>query len=164
MATSANTQPTLPARVQQSERHDDVLACLAMLAGNTLEALRAVAENHGMPKIGPFHSHISDEAFIARVLGSFGLVSTNWKAADSFTALPAVAIAGVDADLDYETCRCVLFCRMPATKDAPEQQFVIDPYPHADSKLHVRSDLSNLAVSWYIGVHQMPSASKTKVK
>lgn len=38
--------------------------------------------------------------------------------------------------------------------------YVVDPYPHADSKLHLRqgtSELNGLSPSWFIGVHAKPT-------
>ena len=66
-----------------------------------------------------------------------------------------------DADLDYEVSRYVLFHRMRSADGKTAQPYVVDPYPHADSRLHTRvgmADLAGLAPSWYLGLTQMQKA------
>ena len=95
---------------------------------------------------------------------SRGLVGTVWKESPkSFADLPDVAIAMVDYDADWEVGRCVLFHRLPADHPSKVAHCVLDPYPHAETKLHARTDLTGLVASWFIGVHPAPAA-KTKAK
>lgn len=155
MATTPDFKPLFN-RVQQSDRHDDAFAVIAMLGGTTLDNIRQQAEVFGLPQVGPYYPYI-DGDLIAKLLTSRGLVGTVWKESKEFKDLPEVAIAMVAYDADWEVGRCVLYHRLPAA------QYVIDPYPHADAKLHVRTDLSGLVPSWYIGVHPAPVA-KSKGK
>lgn len=150
-------------RVQQSDRHDDALAVIAMLGATTLDNIRQQAEVFGLPQKGPYYPYI-DADLIAKLLTSRGLVGTVWKESSTgFEGAADVAIAMVDYDADWEVGRCVLFHRLPADHPSKVKQYVIDPYPHADAKLHVRTDLIGLNCSWFIGVHPAPAA-KTKAK
>ena len=157
MATSPQNglQPAF-VRVAQSERHDDALAVVAMLAHTDLQQIRQQAEVFGLPQRGPFYPYI-DGDMIAKLLTSRGLVGTVWKECKSFSELPDVAIAMCDYDEAYEVGRCVLFHRLSG-EGAKAIQYVLDPYNHSDAKLHFRTDLAELVPSWYIGVHQAPSA------
>lgn len=165
MATNNDFKPLFN-RVQQADRHDDVLAVIASLGGTTLDNIRQQAEVFGLPSKGPYYPYI-DADMVAKLLTSRGLVGTVWKESPKgFGELPDVAIAMVDYDADFaETGRCVLFHRLPENHPGTIKQYVIDPYPHADTKLHIRTDLTGLVPAWYIGVHPAPAAStKTKAK
>ncbi|TXG98319.1 MAG: hypothetical protein E6R08_04830 [Nevskiaceae bacterium] len=161
MATNNDFKPLFN-RVQQADRHDDVLAVIASLGGTTLDNIRQQAEVFGLPQKGPYYPYI-DADLIAKLLTSRGLVGTVWKESKEFKDLPDVAIAMVDYDADWEVGRCVLFHRLPADHPSKVKQYVIDPYPDADAKLHVRTDLTGLNCSWFIGVHPAPAA-KAKAK
>lgn len=162
MATTPDFKPLFN-RVQQSDRHDDALAVIAMLGATTLDNIRQQAEVFGLPQKGPYYPYI-DADMVAKLLTSRGLVGTVWKESPkSFADLPDVAIAMVDYDADWEVGRCVLFNRLPADHPSKVAHCILDPYPHADTTLHVRTDFSNLVVSWFIGVHPAPAA-KTKAK
>jgi len=161
MTTTPDFKPLFN-RVQQSDRHDDVFAVVAMLGGTSLESVRQQAEVFGLPQVGPYYPYI-DGDLIAKLLASRGLVGTVWKESKDFKDLPEVAIAMVDYDADWEVGRCVLYHRLTADHPSKFTQYVIDPYPNADAKLHIRTDLSRLVPSWYIGVHQAP-AGKAKGK
>jgi len=163
MATNNEFKPLFN-RVQQADRHDDVLAVIASLGATTLDNIRQQAEVFGLPSKGPYYPYI-DADMVAKLLTSRGLVGTVWKEGKQFKDLPDVAIAMVDYDADWEVGRCVLYHRLPADHPSKLTQYVIDPYPHADTKLHVRTDLTGLVPAWYIGVHPAPAANtKTKAK
>lgn len=165
MATTPDFKPLFN-RVQQSDRHDDALAVIASLGATTLDSIRQQAEVFGLPSKGPYYPYITHE-LLASVLMSRGLVGTVWKESpNGFKDLPDVAIALVDYDADFaEAGRYILFHRLPESHPGAIRQYVLDPYPHADTKLHVRTDLTGLVPAWYIGVHPAPAAStKTKAK
>ena len=72
--------------------------------------------------------------------------------------MPEVAIASVDANLEWECGRCVVYHRNTSADGKTAQPYVVDPYSHTDSKLHVRmgtAALAELPPSWFIGVTQM---------
>lgn len=161
MTTTPDFKPLFN-RVQQSDRHDDALAVIAMLSNTTLNQIRQQATVFGLPETGPYYPYI-DGDLIAKLLTSQGLVGTVWKESTEFKDLPDVAIAMVDYDADWEVGRCVLYHRLPADHPSKITQYVIDPYPYTDSKRQVRADLSGLVPSWYIGVHPTPT-TKTKGK
>lgn len=164
MATTQNSttafQPAFK-RVAQQGRHDDTFAVIAMLTGKTLDAVFRQAEDLGLPKTGPFFPWI-DGDFIAKLLAGNGLVAMVWKECTSYKDLPEVAIVMVDYDADWEVGRCVLYHRGSSSDGKTAQPYVVDPYPHADSKLHLRvgtPDLNALPPSWYIGVTQMAKSA-----
>ena len=67
----------------------------------------------------------------------------------------------LDYDESLELGRCVVFHRMTSDDGKIVQPYVVDPYPHADSRLHTRvgmADLAGLAPSWYLGLTQMQKA------
>ena len=164
MATPHTTTTTFqPAfkRIGQHDRHEDALCVIAMLSGKTTDAIFRQAEGLGLPKVGPYHAWI-DGDMIARLLAGNGLVATVWKECTSYKDLPEVAIVMVDYDVDWEIGRCVLYHRNTASDGKSAQPYVVDPYPHTDTKLHLRvgtADLGTLPPSWYIGVTQMTKAA-----
>lgn len=148
-------------RVAQDDRHSDILAVLASLSNSTLAQIRQQAEVFGVPQVGPYHSYTTDGDLIAKVAMSRGLVATNWRESKSFTDLDPVSLALVAYDEDWQIGRAVLFHRLPADHPSKVAHYVLDPYPHADSKLHVRTDCSGLVPRWFIGFTQ---AAQPKVK
>lgn len=165
MATTPNLTTFQPAfkRVAQQGRHDDTFAVIAMLTGKAMDAIFRQAEDLGLPKVGPFHAWI-DGDMIAKLLAGNGLVATVWKECANYKDLPEVAIVMVDYDADWEVGRCVLYHRGSSSDGKTAQPYVVDPYPHADSRLHLRvgtADLAGLPPAWFIGVTQM---NKTTAK
>lgn len=165
MATATSTTAFQPIfrRIAQQGRHDDAFAVLAMLTGKTLDSLLRQAETLGLPKTGPYYPWI-DGDLIAKLLAAHGLVATVWKEAKSYADkdMPEVAIAMVDYDPDWEVGRCVLYHRNTSTDGKTAQPYVVDPYPHADSRQHLRvgtAALAELPPSWFIGVTQMGKAA-----
>lgn len=146
-------------RVPQSDRHDDTLAVIATITGQTLDEIRKQAEVLGLPKVGPYYPWI-DGDLIARLLAHFGWVATVWKECSEFKELPDLAICMVSYDADWEAGRNIVMHRTKAGNDGRIIHYAIDPYPHEDPKLHVRTDLTGLVPSWFIGVHQMKPSGK----
>ena len=156
ITTPSNFQPVFK-RVAQQDRHDDIICVLAMLTGKTAESILRQGETLGLPKVGPYWP-FADGDFIARLLASHGLVATVWKDCTSYKEISEVAIASVDANLEWEVARCVLYHRNTSQDGKTAQPYVVDPYPHTDSKLHLRvgtAELNALPPTWYIGVTQM---------
>jgi hypothetical protein len=158
MATAPTTpttsfQPLFKRISQGDDRHADVLACLAMLCGKPLAEVIKQAQTMGMPKTGPYYAHVVDGDFIARFLGASALVATVWKEGQDWRELPDVAIVMGDYDAEWAVGRCVLFHRIVLADGKSVQTYLVDPYPHLDAKLHVRTDLTGFTPSWYIGVH-----------
>ncbi len=163
MATTPTPTSFQPAfkRIGQQDRHDDAICVIAMLSGKTTDAIIRQAEGLGLPKVGPYHAWI-DGDMIAKLLAGNGLVATVWKGCTSYKDLPEVAIVMVDYDADWEVGRCVLYHRNTSSDGKTAQPYVVDPYPHTDTKLHLRvgtTDLNGLPPSWYIGVTQMAKAA-----
>ena len=165
MATTPTPTSFQPAfkRIGQQDRHDDAICVIAMLSGKTTDAIIRQAEGLGLPKVGPYHAWI-DGDMIAKLLAGNGLVATVWKECTSYKDLPEVAIVMVDYDADWEVGRCALYHRSTSNDGKTAQPYVVDPYPHADTKLHLRvgtTELAGLPPAWYIGVSQM---AKTTAK
>ena len=160
MATTTNSTTFQPAfkRVAQQGRHDDTFAAIAILTGKTLDSIMRQAETMGLPTTGPFHSYI-DGDLIARICAAHGLVCSIWKeCTKGYAELPEVAIAMVSYDADWEVGRCVVYHRNTASDGKTSQPYVVDPYPHTDSRLHLRvgtAALADLPPAWFIGVTQM---------
>lgn len=150
--TAAASLPTFK-RVPQQGRHDDTFAVIATIAGKTLQEVFQQAEAFGLPKIGPYYAWI-DGDLIAKLLAHYGWVATVWKECSSVKDLLDLSIAMVSYDEDYEVGRNVLIHRQKGP-DGKVVQYAIDPYMHADAKLHMRTDLAGLEPSWYIGVTPM---------
>lgn len=157
------------ARVAQDDRHADILAVLATAAACSLKEIRQQAEVFGVPQIGPYHSYTVDADLIAKVLTSRGLVGKVWKECKDFKSVDPISLCLVAYDAEWEIGRAVLYHRLPADHPSKVEHYVIDPYPHADSKLHVRQNLEGLTPAWFIGISQAPAqatpaTTKTKGK
>jgi hypothetical protein len=152
--TAAISLPTFK-RVPQQGRHDDTFAVIATIAGKTLQEVFQQAEAFGLPKIGPYYAWI-DGDLIAKLLAHYGWVTTVWKECSGVKDLPdlGLAIAMISYDEVFEVGRNVLIVRQKGL-DGKVIQYAIDPYLHADAKLHLRTDLAGLEPSWYIGVTPM---------
>ena len=150
-------------RVSQGEdRHADIYACIAILTNKTIADIQQQAESLGVPKVGPYYPYL-DGDMIAKILVPHGLVATVWKeSAKGYNDLTdvEVAIAMVEYSPEWEVGRCVVFHRQRSADGKSVHPYVIDPYPHADSKLHLRqgtAELNGLSPSWFIGVHAKPT-------
>ena len=137
-------------------------AAIAILTGKTLDSIMRQAETMGLPTTGPYFPWI-DGDMIAKLLAAYGLVATVWKeCAKGYADLPEVAIAMVSYDADWEVGRCVVYHRNTASDGKTSQPYVVDPYPHTESRLHLRvgtAALADLPPAWFIGVTQMNKAA-----
>jgi hypothetical protein len=146
-------------RVPQQDRHGDIYACIAILTNKTIADIQQQAETLGVPKVGPFYPYL-DGDMIAKLLVAHSLVATVWLEAKSYLELPEVALALVSYNPEWEVGRAVVYHRNTSADGKTAQPYVVDPYPHADSKLHLRqgtSELNGLSPSWFIGVHAKPT-------
>ena len=156
-APAASFKPFFQRISQGEDRHADVLACCAMLCNKSLAEIFKQAETLGLPKVGPYWLY-ADGDFIARLLAAHGLVATVWKEAKSYNDLPEVSLALVSYDESYEVGRAVIYHRNTSADGKTAQPYVVDPYPHADSRQHLRvgtAALAELPPAWFIGVTQM---------
>ena len=157
-APAASFKPFFQRISQGEDRHADVLACCAMLCNKGLADIFKQAETLGLPKACPYYAYAVDGDFIARLLAAHGLVATVWKEAKSYTEFPEVALALVSYDETYEIGRAVLYHRNTSADGKTAQPYVVDPYPHADPRLHLRvgtAALAELPPAWFIGITQM---------
>ena len=95
-------------------------------------------------------------------MAAHGLVATVWKEAKSYNDLPEVSLALVSYDESYEVGRAVIYHRNTSADGKTAQPYVVDPYPHADSRQHLRvgtAALAELPPAWFIGVTQMNKAA-----
>ncbi|THJ30904.1 hypothetical protein E8K88_16665 [Lampropedia aestuarii] len=152
--TTPGTITTAYKRVAQAERCDDALACIAMIAGQTLQEVTAVAQVMGYPKQGPAYI---PEAMIAKIaMKSAQLVVSDYKDFVSFAALPDLAFLYVDYDEQMEISRLVLWHRPTPSKLqnlSTVSGYIIDPAYWVDPKHQITRDVSHLAVEWYLTVH-----------
>lgn len=159
MATNSTSdfQPAFK-RVQQSSDHDCAFACIAMLAGQTLEEVRQTAiKQFKHPKHGPYWIN---EELIHKLLAHCGWVATVYKESTGIDSLPDLAIGMVDYDPDTEIGRHVLFHRMKSEGNLKKTtEYILDPAYWIDPKQQVRTDIKGFPISWYIGVHPMKPGS-----
>jgi hypothetical protein len=145
---------------QREDRHADIFACIATLTNKSLTDIQAQAQTLGLPSIGPYHAYITED-LIAKLLVTHGLVATVWKECTDWNEISDVSIVMVDYDPELEIGRCVVFHRQKSADNKTTTPYVVDPYLHTDTKLHLRlgtAELATLAPAWYIGVH--PAAAK----
>lgn len=162
--TTANTaqdiQPVFD-RVQQTGTHDCIFACVAMIAGKSLEEVMSIAiSDLKHPRHGPFWPLVEEE--IATLLAKFSLVGSVYKQiTKGIVDIPAVAIVIVDYNEESELGRHAVFIRDSSNMKAVKE-YIIDPASWISTDLHVRNDFKNIGPAWYIGVHPMakPAAAK----
>ena len=162
-APAASFKPFFQRISQGEDRHADVLACCAMLCNKSLAEIFKQAETLGLPKVGPYWLY-ADGDFIARLLAAHGLVATVWKECPKGYADIGfeVALLLVSYDSEWEVGRAVLYHRNTSADGKTAQPYVVDPYPHADSRQHLRvgtAALAELPPAWFIGVTQMNKAA-----
>lgn len=160
-SSSAGFQPAFRP-VTTQDRHACALAAVAIVASASLEDVWAVAEELGLPKVGPY-SHVIDGDFLAALLAKYGWVAKVWKEATKVSQLPDLCIAMVDYDADWEVGRHVVFHRAKASHDAKIVEYVIDPTASSPDA-RVRTDLNVLAPAWYIGIHPMAKSPAISTK
>jgi hypothetical protein len=137
-------------RVQMEERMDDSMACIATLAGRSLEEVKKLAFDMGLPKNGPCYV---TEDMIAKLLMKAGnLVASKYKDADKFDALPDVAILLVDYDETTEIGRHVVWHHVRATKEQPSFHYIIDVAPWVDAADQVTTVVKAYEPAAYIEV------------
>ncbi|WP_313331285.1 hypothetical protein [Comamonas sp.] len=126
-------------RIQQTERCDDPLACLAMLSNKTLEQITALAYDAGYPRHGP--AYIPDEMLVALAMKSGGWVAKIYKEFISFSQLPAIAILYVDYSEVVDLGRTVLWMRPPSAVAAQHSK------PPVLAKINGESSLTSMTQS-----------------
>ena len=142
-------------RVAQQENFDDLFACIAMLAGKTLEEVRTTAiKQFRHPEHGPYYI---DEQLVASLCAHYQFVSTVWKEVTTpISGLPDLAILMIEYNTTLEQGRTVLFHRMrPSSGPKPVIEYAVDPAPWVPPQMQIRVDLKSLMPSWVIAVHPM---------
>lgn len=120
-ATMPSTATVAPVpRIQQIERCDDPLACLAMLSKKSLEEVTALAHEAGFPRQGP--AYIPDEMLVVLAMKSGGWVAKNYKEFTSFSQLPSIAILHVDYSEAIDLGRTVLWLKPPLPEGLQENK------------------------------------------
>lgn len=164
-ATTGNTPTYRPLfkRVAQNDLKDGIhsadflgeLACIATIAGVSLDEVRACALKNGLAKHGPFWV---TEDMIQKVFANYGWKTTEWKQVlTPLAGLPDVAIVMIDYDEDTEIGRSVVYQRA-ASKSNPKafEEYVLDPAYWVAPESQVTTDIKGLCPRWYIGVYPMP--------
>ncbi|MDP5239126.1 hypothetical protein Q9Q94_06260 [Uliginosibacterium sp. 31-16] len=167
MATNVPTaSPAQPPykRVQQKSDFDCAWACIAALTCKTIEEVKKVAIDYGrIPEHGPYWFH--DDALLAKVLVPLGWTASIWRSSETYTDIEHnIAICLTDYSDETELGRAVLFVRTPSSPGAKTGDCcVIDPAFWIDAKDHVRRDLKDFKMPWYIGVTRLATV-KTQGK
>lgn len=114
---SLATNPSPPiARIEQTERCDDAIACVAMLCRMPLERVTELAHGLGYPKVGP--AYFTDDMLAALAMKAGNWVAKNYKEFVNVETLPPIAILYVDYSEAMDVGRTVLWLRPPAPADA----------------------------------------------
>jgi hypothetical protein len=158
--TAQDIEPVFK-RVGQIGTHDCIFACVATIAGKTLEEVIDVAVNNlKQPRHGAFWP--LGEEQIALLMAKLGFVSTVYKQiTKGIVDLPAVAIVVVDYNEETELGRHAIFVRDSSNMKAVKE-YIIDPAWWIAADLHVRNDFKNLGPAWFIAVHPMVKPAATK--
>ncbi|MBK8894846.1 MAG: hypothetical protein IPN64_12575 [Propionivibrio sp.] len=133
MATTPTAAPSItqnfkPAftRIPQKESFDCWLACIATIAGKTLDEVRAVAvDRFRHPAQGPYT--FMDDSLIAKLLAHWSFTATVWKESTGIASLPDVCIGLVAFDPETEIGRHVIFVRQPGLAGKASLEYIIDP-------------------------------------
>jgi hypothetical protein len=139
-------------RVPMRERIDDALACIATLAGSSLDDVFEEAISAGLPRHGPYWV---DGPMIKHLLDRFGYFSIPYKAVSSLQDLPDLAILLADFDARTEIGRHVIWCRR-GSEASGRLGIVIDPATWIRPEQQVTSELTHLNLTppiYYIEVH-----------
>jgi len=144
-------------------RGDDALACVATLAGKSLQEVAALAIQMGYPAEGP--AYVANAGLIARLLHNFRLAADDWQEVTSFDALPDVAILMVDWNATLEFGRHVVWHHVRGTDAYPSFSYILDPRLDIPAEQQMTANWSHLKLepAWYIAVAQQP-ANGTKRK
>ncbi|WP_028229074.1 hypothetical protein [Paraburkholderia ferrariae] len=150
-STPENFTPAFK-RIQQEGEADCPFACIAMIAGKTLDEVRAVAvERFKFPAHPP---RWITEDLICSLAANYQLVATVYKEFRSFSELPPLAILLVEYIEELEMGRHVLYHRGRASHDPKVNvQYVMDPAYWIKPQDHVRTALPPTA--YFIGIHAM---------
>ena len=148
MATTKTTAAKLPdnfappwALVTADERISDGLACVAMLAKQSLADIKEMAFKFGLPKHGP--AWVYNE-MLAKLLYQYGLVASEEKEVNSLAALPCCALLVVDWNEDQGFGRFVLWAHFRGTDTQQSFHLIMDPSPHVPDELRITSDFRHL--------------------
>lgn len=139
-------------RVQQQERMDDALACIAIITGRTLEEVTKLAIQLGYPAHGP--AYVTN-MLITKVLYNLGFTGGEYQEMPSIDALPDVALLTVDYQGDdTELSRHVVWHHVRGNEQYSSFSYIIDPAYWIAEKHHVTSSFQHIKLepAWYIEV------------
>jgi hypothetical protein len=137
-------------RVQQTCDHDDAFACIAMLAGKTIEEVKQVAVSRfGHPKHGPYWVN---EDLILNLLNHYSWKGSSYRESGGIASLPELAIGMVEYRADTDIGRHVLFHRIGDVNDPKRVETIYDPAYWVPADKQVRTDIKGLPITWFIGV------------
>jgi hypothetical protein len=140
-------------RVSMPEpRSDDALACVATLAGRSLDEVTKLAIQLGYPSSGP--AYVANNRLITQLLHNLGLNGGEWQEVPSMAALPDVAILMIDWRPELELGRHVVWHHVRGTDQQPSFSYITDPRPDLPPEQQVTTDWGHLKLSpaWYIEV------------
>lgn len=164
-SASTQTQEFEPPfkRVEMKNDSDDAFACIAMIAGKTLEEIRQTAiDKFKHSKHGPATCWVAWE-LISKLLGHYGFLATPYRECTGITTLPELAMGLVEYDPDTEIGRHVVFHRAKGPKGMVE--YIIDPaYWVGDPNKQVRTDIKGFPIAWWIGVTHPQTTNNSAAK
>jgi hypothetical protein len=149
-------------RVEQRERNDDALACIATITGKTLDEVTQIALQKGYPKHGPA---FVTNALITKVLYELGFTGGEYVETPSIAHLPTVAILSVDYQgADSDIGRHIVWHHVRGTDAYPSFSYVIDVGDWVPEAQRITSDFSHIRFnpSWYIEVQPRTNGKSKK--
>lgn len=151
-------------RIEQQERNDDALACIATVTGRTMEQVLEVAFSKGYPKHGPA---LVTNGLITKILHSLGFNGGEYAEISSIAALPDVAILCVDYQGgETDLGRHIVWHHVRGTDAFPAFSYVIDVGNWIPEVQRITTDFAHIRFtpSWYIEVTPRGSGGKGAAK
>lgn len=155
--------PFTRVEMEPNVRFDDGLCCVAMLTGQTLDAIKKLAYQFGFPEHGPGWVYSS---MLMKILQQFDMV-VHEKSATTVDALPSVALITAAYRPETEYGRWVLWHHVNGTDTTRAFHYAIDPAYWIPEDQKITTDFKNLLTAkqpiYYIDVTPK-AAAKAKGK
>ena len=145
-------------RVEQTDDHDCLFAVIAMVAGCTVQEVRAVAvANDHIPQHGPY-TVVDDGSLAAFLAAHFGWVASVWKECSATYQIKSdVAILLIEVTEKFPG-RHVLFARQRNRGGQPNVEFIVDCGYWVEPHRQIRA-ISDHELLWAIFLHPMEQSS-----
>jgi hypothetical protein len=137
------------------ERMDDSLACIATLTNRSMEDVKKMAFDMGLPQHGP--CYVTEDMIAKLLMKAGGLVGSKYKDFDKFDSLPDVAILLVEYDEDTEIGRHVVWHHVRGTPERPSFHYLLDVASWVDPADQITTAVKTYEPAAYIAVTAKPN-------